>query len=570
MTRLEELDANLKLLVQSQNKKISTIADKYNCKETDKNKHNSEKVIICLKEDLKEIEHQLEELSVNLPNENSNIYWSLLSNSILFNRLIQTKKAKLFVDLKNHTKEESELHINLPKQFQRNHHNNLENCITIKAEDLPNRENYSYPIIHGHKYAYYRNYDGKDKIVKNLKEEEKKHIIANEISKNKADAQNIFLYTQKKRAFRKMKGNHTDYYFSNNETEQDIYDVTQRQNGPRCCFSSDDPLITTIGHATLLIQYPKEGITILTDPVYHHMQTVLYPRKTQPAWKENQMPLIDVIIISHNHRDHVDEPSLKSFVSHQPLVLVPLGDAPLMYSLGFKNVIEHNTWQRTCIKAGCESDDSIVSFISVPANHWSCRGINDANKSLFVGWIISTSTRNGSIYFAGDTAVLSTKDNEDIFMNPNFPPVELNLVPGGPNHRRDTMENTHASAANGIYSHFFHLNLRARNSHPCIEPFTHTDDFEENIKHLLDEEFSTTMFMHHNTFELGIDRFNEAEYVRNELIQALSGNEEKIPKFVLSVASEIKEIAEQYKDNISLSDIINKVVNPKIGQVCPL
>jgi len=494
---------------------------------------------------------------------------------MLLNRLLCHDQCRLARDLR---KKADDLRIQIPARYQRAHHEDRASQITQQAEDLPNREKYSVPIVHNGLYAYYREYDGNGHTVEQLSAQEKKRYIETEIAKNRSDANEIFKYTQMKRGKRIIF--RTDFqYFDDNEQDEDVYDMLARSRGPPSCYSNETPQITTIGHATMLIQFPKEGLTVLTDPVFHHMQTVLYPRKTDPAWTESEMPAVDVIIISHNHRDHVDEPSLKQFVPHQPLLLVPLGDGPLMKQLGFNSVIEHDTWQRTTIQACSLSEDessgTSISFVSVPANHWSCRGLFDANKSLFLGWVIHSEAEQSSFYFAGDTAELCEKDHRDIYMNESYAPVTVNMVPGGPNHQRDTMENTHASASYGIFTHLMHLEFRATRPHPFpsnVVPDLEGHSIGERVKQLESDKFCLTMFMHHNTFELGVDRFNEAEYVRADLLRALKGESVEY-SFVTNTKEKITSLCERLKIDLSVSnnvewvcDIVENVLNPKIGQ----
>lgn len=85
--------------------------------------------------------------------------------------------------------------------------------------------------------------------------------------------------------------------------------------------------IHNLGHATQLIQ--TSGMNILTDPVFGNLAPIVYPAMTKSLARDvtaNELPRIDVILISHNHRDHVDVDSLKKLLKDQPTLLVPVGD----------------------------------------------------------------------------------------------------------------------------------------------------------------------------------------------------------------------------------------------------
>ena len=272
--------------------------------------------------------------------------------------------------------------------------------------------------------------------------------------------------------------------------------------------------------------------------------------------------------------DHVDLDSLAQLVPHQPLLLVPEGDAPLMRKLGFQHVIENSFWSVNTVTFSEPATASLrcsiqrhslvppadgavenlswnsmpttfgatnhspgswnqVSFIAVPANHWSCRSPFDANQALFLGWVIVSHVREGAIYFAGDTAPLLDKDFADICRNQAYPPVSVCLQPGGPNHERDTMQKTHASAIDAVVSHMslvvhsllppeqqqqHHpdaVDAAAASSAPSERALPGKDELWRALRNKL------TLLMHHNTFELGVDRFNEAAILLESLFAAL-------------------------------------------------
>ncbi|MCP4602533.1 MAG: MBL fold metallo-hydrolase [Proteobacteria bacterium] len=155
--------------------------------------------------------------------------------------------------------------------------------------------------------------------------------------------------------------------------------------------------VTFVNHSTVLIQI--DGINILTDPIWSQrsspMSWVGPRRRMPPGLRFEDLPPIDVVLISHNHYDHLDLPTARRLhEKHRPLFLVPLGNRLLFYENGIKDVVELDWWQTVEVKGRLP-----VTF--VPARHFSGRGITDRNKTLWGGYVVNAQA--GRIYFAGDT-----------------------------------------------------------------------------------------------------------------------------------------------------------------------
>jgi L-ascorbate metabolism protein UlaG (beta-lactamase superfamily) len=192
------------------------------------------------------------------------------------------------------------------------------------------------------------------------------------------------------------------------------------------------PQLQWIGHASFLIQI--NGFNILTDPIFYDLDYFLYPRKTPVGIQPKQLPRIDFVIISHNHRDHLDEASMKVLKSHQPIMLVPAGTQCWFLKRGFKTVIEHQWWQQSSF----ERDNQTIECTFVPAVHWSGRTPFDAHASLWGGWLIKA--QNKTIYFAGDTGF-----NEFMFkaIADYAKTIDYALLPIGPCEPRSLMHHSH-------------------------------------------------------------------------------------------------------------------------------
>jgi L-ascorbate metabolism protein UlaG (beta-lactamase superfamily) len=197
-----------------------------------------------------------------------------------------------------------------------------------------------------------------------------------------------------------------------------------------------------IGHASFLIQV--NTFNILTDPLFYHLHRVLYPRKTPVGIDPIDVPKIDFIIISHNHRDHLDEQSMKMLKHHQPIMLVPQGTKNWFSSRGFENVIENNWWQKSTFRR----NGQVIEFTFVPAVHWSGRSLLDAHTSLWGGWVIKANNQN--LYFAGDTGF-----NEDIFkaIKEYAKPLDCALLPIGPCEPRKLMCHSHMGPEDAVQAY---------------------------------------------------------------------------------------------------------------------
>jgi L-ascorbate metabolism protein UlaG (beta-lactamase superfamily) len=156
--------------------------------------------------------------------------------------------------------------------------------------------------------------------------------------------------------------------------------------------------ITIVGHATVLIQ--TCGLNIISDPVWSERASPLSfvgpKRVSPPSIAFDDLPPIDVVLLSHNHYDHLDVATLGRLVARDdPVILTPLGnDAIVRRSIPRARLAGGDWWDRRRI-----ADDVEVAF--VPAQHWSARGAFDRRMALWCGFAV----RAGGelIYFAGDT-----------------------------------------------------------------------------------------------------------------------------------------------------------------------
>ena len=154
--------------------------------------------------------------------------------------------------------------------------------------------------------------------------------------------------------------------------------------------------VTFVNHSTVLLQ--TGGLNILTDPVWsRRVSPVSFTgpqRHRAPGIGLENLPPIHCLLISHNHYDHYDIPTLRRIAAaHRPAVFCPLGLAAPLRQLGFSNVRELDWWQSHAWGG--------VGVYCVPAQHFSARTPFDRNRTLWCGWVLETP--HGNLYFAGDT-----------------------------------------------------------------------------------------------------------------------------------------------------------------------
>lgn len=150
---------------------------------------------------------------------------------------------------------------------------------------------------------------------------------------------------------------------------------------------------TWIGHSTFLLQL--NGVNILTDPVWAKRMG-FQKRLTQPGIPLEELPEIDVVVISHGHYDHLDFPTLKKLKGN-PHYFVPIGMKSLFNKKGYQNVTELSWWEK--------ADYEGINIHFVPAQHWTRRTLNDMNTSHWGGWIFQHAAE--TFYFVGDTGYFS-------------------------------------------------------------------------------------------------------------------------------------------------------------------
>ncbi len=205
----------------------------------------------------------------------------------------------------------------------------------------------------------------------------------------------------------------------------------------------EQPKITWLGHSTFLIQ--ANGIAILTDAIFGNL-SLFYKRQVPPINPE-ELPHIDILLLSHNHRDHMDEQSLLAIRHHQPLILVPKDNGQWFKRNGFKHVVEKKWWEQHTVSFRHNEKEYTTDITCVPAQHWSTRYLLfGTNNTLCAGWNIKVND-DCNIYFAGDTGYNKTyfEQIKKVLKSPN-----IALLPIGPNEPRIFMDDAHLSTEQAV------------------------------------------------------------------------------------------------------------------------
>lgn len=154
--------------------------------------------------------------------------------------------------------------------------------------------------------------------------------------------------------------------------------------------------ITWFGHSAFFVEL--KGTRILIDPMLGEIASPLPFGSTRFAYKEDipfdQLTNIDVVIISHDHYDHLDYPSIVKLKDEVKHFITPLGVGSHLrqWGVGADKITELDWWENTTI--------GNVELSACPSRHFSGRGITDANATQWASWVLKADTHN--IYFSGD------------------------------------------------------------------------------------------------------------------------------------------------------------------------
>jgi L-ascorbate metabolism protein UlaG (beta-lactamase superfamily) len=201
-----------------------------------------------------------------------------------------------------------------------------------------------------------------------------------------------------------------------------------------------DMLVTWIGHSTVLIQ--TAGLNILTDPIWSERASpfsFLGPRRVRaPGVRFEDLPRIDLVLISHNHYDHMDLPTLgQLWARDRPLIVTSLGNDAILRGEGI-GAVARDWGQGVTVRPG-------VEVLVERVHHWGSRWGTDRNRALWSGFTIRTPA--GNIFFAGDTGWAG---GDWARAAARHGPFRLAIIPIGAYLPRDVMQDNHVDPAEAV------------------------------------------------------------------------------------------------------------------------
>ncbi|MFF4790272.1 MBL fold metallo-hydrolase [Streptomyces sp. NPDC001276] len=223
--------------------------------------------------------------------------------------------------------------------------------------------------------------------------------------------------------------------------------------------------VSWAGHASWVVRIG--GLTVLTDPVWSR-RIIGTPARVTPvgvAWEA--LPPVDAVVISHNHYDHLDAPTLRRLPRDTP-VFVPAGLGRWFQRRRFTRVTELDWWEA--------AELSGVRLDFVPAHHWSKRTLTDTCRSLWGGWVL-TDPDGQRVYFAGDTGYGHWFSR----IGRRYPGIDLALLPIGAYDPRWWLSDVHCDPEEAVQAvqdlgarHMapMHWGTFVLSAEPLLEPLT--------------------------------------------------------------------------------------------------
>lgn len=209
--------------------------------------------------------------------------------------------------------------------------------------------------------------------------------------------------------------------------------VPVRPTRPPARVAGEEMLVTWIGHATVLVQ--TQGLNILTDPIWSERASpfsFLGPKRVRaPGVRFEDLPKIDLVLISHNHYDHLDLATLRRlWARDRPMMVTGLGNDAILAEAGVPTVaLDWN--DRNPVRPG-------VEVLALRNHHWSSRWGTDRNRALWSAFTIRLP--GGNIFFAGDTG---WGNGSWVGEAARSGPHRLAIIPIGAYEPRDFMKANH-------------------------------------------------------------------------------------------------------------------------------
>jgi L-ascorbate metabolism protein UlaG (beta-lactamase superfamily) len=219
-----------------------------------------------------------------------------------------------------------------------------------------------------------------------------------------------------------------------------IEDVVQTK--PPTRVDGDELRVTFVNHSTILLQ--QRDLNILTDPVWCKRASPVSwagpARRRKPGVRWDDLPRIDIVLVSHNHYDHLDIAALRKLAAKgQSQFIAPIGVGRWLRSQGIEPSAELDWGQSIAVQQ--------ATIHCVPALHFSARGMFDRNRTLWCGYIVEAA--NGHVYFAGDTAF----GGHFAAIRERYGAPRVALLPIGAYEPRWFMSSVHMDPEEAVHAH---------------------------------------------------------------------------------------------------------------------
>ncbi|KAG0211761.1 hypothetical protein BGX33_004103 [Mortierella sp. NVP41] len=239
------------------------------------------------------------------------------------------------------------------------------------------------------------------------------------------------------------------------------------QEGQGVTSGPEQITTTWLGHACFLVQV--NGVNVLFDPVFSDRcspsQLAGPKRFTPPPCKLDELPRVDIVVISHNHYDHLDLTTIQKLQKdHKPFFYVPLGNKAWFHSIGIKDKVTE--WDAH--EHSFHDDKSGIKVLCTPCQHFTGRSLTDHYKTLWASWVIETIPKTTEekpvkVFFGGDTGYRYVPKGADENAMPHCPafkeigdrvgPFDLSMIPIGAYSPRWFMSPIHCSPEDAVRVH---------------------------------------------------------------------------------------------------------------------
>src|SRR3954470_4870581 len=216
--------------------------------------------------------------------------------------------------------------------------------------------------------------------------------------------------------------------------------VAVRPTVPAARVEGREMRVTWIGHSTVLVQ--TAGLNILTDPIWSERASpfsFIGPKRVRaPGIRFEDLPRIDLVLISHNHYDHMDLPTLRRLWERdRPLIVTSLGNDTILRGEGM-DAVARDWGQSVAVRPG-------IDVLIERNHHWGSRWGTDRNRALWSAFTVRTPA--GNIFFAGDTGWGGGDWAREAARHG---PFRLAIIPIGASLPRDVMQDNHVDPQESV------------------------------------------------------------------------------------------------------------------------